>query len=138
MSRFYLESDIPQREQAKGESELREQVASMVKHTGFDGKLDPRTANIEVVKALAGPIHREFQETASKRGQLVTEEFQDAQGRTCRRFHGDPRAGLEGFSERGRRVRLSEISHFDGKVFLKGREPAHIRRAMLLRANGLE
>jgi hypothetical protein len=138
MARFYLESDVPARDQKKAEMELRDQVGSMIGHTGFKGKLDPRTANIEVVKSLATPILREFQETAAKRGTLIAEEFTDSQGRTCTRYHGDARAGLAPFAAPGKTCRVSPLSNFEGKVFLKGQEPLAVKRAMLLRSNGLE
>ena len=138
MARFYLESDVPARDQKKAEMELRDQVGSMIGHTGFKGKLDPRTANIEVVKSLATPILREFQETAAKRGTLIAEEFTDSQGRTCTRYHGDARAGLAPFAAPGKTCRVAPLSNFEGKVFLKGQEPLAVKRAMLLRSNGLE
>ena len=138
MAKFYLEKDGPQRDHKKAEQELRDQIGSMIGHTGFKGKLDPRTANIEVVKTLAAPILREFQETAAKRGALIAEEFTDSQGRTCTRYHGDARAGLAPFAAPGKTCRVSPLSNFDGKTYLKGQEPNHVRRAMLLRSNGLE
>lgn len=138
MSRFYLESDVPQREQVKSDRALREEVNSMVKHSTFAGKLDPMTAGIEVVKTLAEPIRKEFQEAATKRGVLVAEEYVDSQGRVCRKFHGDSRSGLAPFAEGGARVKLAAVSFFEGRVYLKGKEPLAIKRAMLLRSRGLE
>lgn len=138
MGKFYLEGSIPQRDQKAAEKELRSQVAAMLPSSSFRGKLDPATAPIAVLETLAGPIHREFQETASRTGQLVVEEYTDAQGRQCKRYHGSSRAGLAPFSEGGVRVKLAEVSHFDGRVFLAGREPRDVRAAMLLRKNGLE
>ena len=138
MSQFYLEKNGPQRDQKIAENELREQVGYMVQHTSFRGKLDAKTAPLAVLQTLGGPIHKEFQESASRNGLLVAEEYQDPQGRTCRRFHGDSKAGLAPFSEGGVRVRLSEISHFEGKSYLKGHEPKHVKAAMLLRSRGLD
>ena len=135
---FYLEKDGPKRDRKAAERELRHQVAAMLPSSSFRGKLDPVTAPIAVLETLAGPIHREFQETASRTGQLVVEEFTDSQGRQCKRYHGDTRAGLAPFAEGGVRVKLAEVSHFEGRAFLKGREPRDVRAAMLLRKNGLE
>ena len=138
MAKFYLEKDGPQRDHKKAEQELRDQVGSMIGHTGFKGKLDPRTANIGVVQSLAAPILKEFQEKAAKAGVLIAESYVDPMGRTCTRYYGDARAGLAPFAAPGKRCKISELSHFEGRVFLKGQEPNHVRKAMLLRSNGLE
>ncbi len=138
MNRFYLERDSQKKVEEKDEKTFREQVGYMVQHTSFRGKLDAKTAPLAVLQTLGGPIHKEFQENASRNGLLVAEEYQDSQGRICRRFHGDSKAGLEGFAEGGRRVKLSELSHFEGRTYLKGREPRDVRAAMLLRSRGLD
>ncbi len=138
MGKFYLEGSIPAMDQRKAEKELRQQLAEMIPHTRFAGKLDPIIENIETVKTMAPVIHREFQETASRAGKLVCEEYTDSTGRQCVRYHGSSRAGLIPFSEGGVRCKIAEISHFDGRAFLAGREPRGVRAAMLLRKNGLE
>ena len=138
MSQFYLEKNGPQRDQKIAENELRGQLNTMLPHSSFKGKLNPATERIEVLQSLAPAIYREFKESAEKAGQLVVEEYVDNRGLTCRRFHGDSRAGLEGFAEGGRRVKLSELSHFEGRAYLRGREPRHIRAQMLLRSRGLD
>lgn len=138
MNRFYMEKNIPQRDLQAAEKELRSQLNAMLPHSSFKGKLNPITEKIEVLQVLAPAIHQEFQESASRSGSLVCEEYTDRQGRQCKRYHGDSRAGLEGFAERGRRVKLSEISHFEGKSYLKGKEPKHIKARMLLKSRGLD
>ena len=136
MSTFYLEKDGPKRDQVKGERELREQVSSMVGHTGFAGKINPMTANIEVVKTLATPILKEFQETAAKRGALIAEEFVDSMGRNCRRFHGDARVGLEGFAAGGARCKVAPLTTINGKTYLSDRLPPAARRMAVLNKAG--
>ena len=138
MSQFYLEKNGPQRDQKIAENELRGQLSVMLQHSSFRGKVDQSTERIETLQAIAPEVYRQFKETAERSGSLIAEEFKDAQGRTCRRFHGDARSGLEGFAEGGRRVKLSELSHFEGRTYLRGREPRHIKAAMLLRKNGLD
>ena len=135
---FYLEKDGPKRDLQIAEKELRSQLNTMLPHSTFRGKVDPSTERIETLQVLAPEVYRQFKETAERSGSLIAEEFQDAQGRTCRRFHGDARAGLEGFAEGGRRVKLSEVSHFQGKSYLKGREPRDVKAQMLLRSRGLD
>lgn len=137
-SRFYVEGDEPQRAAADSEADLRSRLAEMVKGTTFEGKLDTKTANIEVLKQLEMPIVRQFQERAAEEGRLVVEEFQDAQGRTCRRFHGSSKAGLEPLREEGRRVFLERPVFFDGKAYVRSRVPNNVRAAMVARALGAE
>ena len=138
MSKFYLEKDGPKRDQRATERELRTQLAAMLPYSSFKGKVAPETERIEVLQAIAPAIHAQFREHAAAKGELIAEEYQDAQGRTCRKFHGDSRSGLAPFSEGGARVRLAEVSHFEGKAYLKGKEPLGVKRAMLLRSRGLE
>lgn len=138
MSQFYLERNGPQRDQKIAENELRGQLNTMLPHSSFKEKVDVDTERIEVLQAIAPAIYREFKETAEKAGQLVVEEYVDNRGLTCRRFHGDARAGLAPFSEGGARVKLAELSHFEGRTYLKGREPRDVQAAMILKSRGLD
>ncbi len=137
MSKFYLEREGPKRDQKAAEQEFRGQVASMLPHSSFKGKVNPATERIEVLQAIGPAIYRQFQETASSRGELICEEYLDNRGVVCKRYHGDPRAGVAQTGV-GCRVKLSEVTHFDGRAYLKGREPKAVKAAMLLRSNGLE
>ena len=138
MAKFYLEKDGPQRDTAKAEAEFRGQLAGMIPYSSFKGKVDVTKERLGVLEAIGPAIYKEFQETAAKRGALIAEEFTDSQGRTCTRYHGDARAGLAPFAAPGKTCRVSPLSNFDGKTYLKGQEPHHVRKAMLLRSNGLE
>jgi hypothetical protein len=138
MSRFYLENEIPQRAAGDSEADLRARMAEMVKGTSFAGKLNPATAPLEVLRTLERPITEAFAERAAAEGRLVCEEFTDAQGRTCRRYHGSSKAGLEPFREEGRTVFLERPVVFDGKVYARSRIPNHIRAAMAIRSMGAE
>ncbi|MGL3710529.1 hypothetical protein ACSYAY_06655 [Leptospirillum ferriphilum] len=139
MSIFYLEGTEPARNAANEEQELRERLSGMVGHTSFAGKLDPRTAPLPVLQTLEKPITEQFRETAARKGVLVVEEFTDSQGRVCKRYHGDPRSDIEQtIAAPGVTVRLPELSNFEGKPYIRGREPLHVKKAMLLRSHGLE
>ena len=138
MSRFYLENEIPQRAAGDSEADLRARMAEMVKGTSFAGKLNPATAPLEVLRTLEAPITEAFAERAEAQGQLICEEYVDAQGRTCRRYHGSAKAGLEPFREEGRHVLLERPIIFDGKAYVRSRVPNHIRAAMAIRSMGAE
>ena len=137
-SRFFIEGSEPQRAAADSEADLRARMAEMVKGTSFAGKLNPATAPLEVLRTLEAPITQEFRDRAEAQGQLICEEYVDAQGRTCRKFHGSSKAGLEPFREEGRTVFLERPVVFDGKVYARSRIPNHIRAAMAIRSMGAE
>ena len=137
-SRFFIEGEEPARNADSSEADLRARMAEMVKGTGFEGKLNPATAPLPVLQTLEKPILEEFRERAAAEGKLVCEEFTDSQGRTCRRYHGSSKAGLEPFREEGRHVLLERPVIFDGKVYARSRVPNHIRAAMAIRSMGAE
>ena len=138
MSRFYLENEIPQRAAGDSEADLRARMAAMIPGTSFKDKLDAKTANIEVLRTLERPILEEFRARAEAEGKLVVEEFTDAQGRVCRRFHGSAKAGLEPFREEGRHVLLERPVIFDGRPYVRSKIPNDVRARMAVRALGAE
>ena len=138
MSRFYLENEIPQRAAGDSEADLRARMAEMVKGTSFAGKLNPATAPLEVLRTLERPITEAFAERAEAQGQLICEEYVDAQGRTCRRYHGSAKAGLEPFREEGRHVLLERPVIFDGRPYVRSKIPNDVRARMAVRALGAE
>ena len=137
-SRFFIEGEEPQRAAADSEAALRERMAAMIPSTSFRGKLDAASANIEVLRTLETPITQEFRDRAAAEGKLVVEEYVDAQGRTCRRFHGSSKAGLEPFREEGRHVLLTRPIFFDGRPYVRSKIPNDVRAKMAVRALGAE
>ncbi len=137
-SRFYVEGEEPQRAAADSEADLRERLAAMIPSTSFRDKLNPKTVNIEVLRTLEAPITEAFRERAAVEGKLVCEEYVDAQGRTCRRFHGSSKAGLEPFREEGRHVLLTRPIFFDGRPYVRSKIPNDVRAKMAVRALGAE
>ena len=137
-SRFFIEGSEPQRAAADSEADLRARMAEMVKGTSFAGKLNPATAPLEVLRTLERPITEAFAERAAAEGRLVCEEFTDAQGRTCRRYHGSAKAGLEPFREEGRTVFLERPVIFDGRPYVRSKIPNAVRAQMYARSLGAE
>lgn len=138
-SRFYLENEAPKRDASDSEANLRARLAGMIPHTDFSGKLDPRSANIEVLKTLAGPIEGQFRDHAAKKGVLIAEEYLDHRGLACRRYHGSARDEIrESFAAPGVTVRVAKTVTFNGKNFLESKIPNSVRAQMYARSVGAE
>ena len=138
-SRFFIEGEEPARNADSSEADLRARMAEMIQHTGFRDKLNPETANIEVLKTLEGPVFQQFQEAAARKGQLVCEEYQDFRGQTRRRYHGSAKDEIaQSFAAPGITARIAEVVSFDGKNYLKDQVPNHVKARMYARSLGAE
>jgi len=90
-----------------------------------------------VVQRLVGEkIENQWQTWAKNSGQIFPETFKDSSGREVTRYSGDIRAAFGPWNAPPIKAKLATLSHFKGETFIEGKEPPHIRRAMLLAKNG--
>lgn len=90
-----------------------------------------------VVQRLVGEkIENQWQTWAKNSGQIFPETFKDSSGREVTRYSGDIKSAFQPWVQDPIKVRLPDLSHYKGQSFIKGQEPPHIQRAMLLERNG--
>ena len=86
-----------------------------------------------VVARIAGEkIEASWHQWARNSGQLFPEVTKDHAGREVVKYSGDIRAAFQPWVQEPIKTRLSEVTHFQGKTYLKGNEPADVRRSMAL------
>ncbi|EQD24188.1 MAG: hypothetical protein M1537_08485 [Nitrospirae bacterium] len=94
-------------------------------------KLQPVVARI-----VEERVERDWQKWARDSGQVFPETFRDHTGRECTRYAGDIKSAFAPWVQEPIKVKLAETTHYKGQVFIRGQEPASVRRSMLLAKNG--
>jgi hypothetical protein len=90
-----------------------------------------------VVAKIAGEkIEASWHQWAKDSGQVFPEQFRDSSGREVTRYSGDIAAAFRPWNIPPLKVKLAEVTHFQGKSYLKGKEPESVRRAMVLAKHG--
>ncbi|KGA94450.1 hypothetical protein LptCag_1213 [Leptospirillum ferriphilum] len=90
----------------------------------------------EAAKVIGGKIESDWQKWSKDSEQLFPEQFKDSSGRECTRYSGDIAAAFRPWNIPPLKVKLAEVTHFQGKSYLKGKEPESVRRAMVLAKHG--
>ncbi|MHB1285315.1 MAG: hypothetical protein ACYCYP_01925 [Leptospirales bacterium] len=94
-------------------------------------KLQPQAAKI-----IGERIENTWHQWARNSGQIFPEQFRDSSGRDCVRYSGDIKSAFQPWIQDPLKCKLADLTHFQGKSYIRGQEPADVRRSMLLMKNG--
>jgi hypothetical protein len=89
-----------------------------------------------VAKIVGEKIENQWHQWARTSGQVFPEKFKDSSGRQCTRYLGDIKAAFAPWNQPTIKVKLAETTHFQGRTYIKGQEPASVRRSMALMKAG--
>ena len=116
------ESTIPQETMQRWRT-MQEQVGD---------KTDLSRLQPVVAKIVGARVERDWQSWARNSGQVFPEQFKDGSGRECTRYFGDIKSAFAPWVQQPIRAKLAKLTHFQGEVFIEGKEPPHVQRSMAL------
>jgi hypothetical protein len=90
-------------------------------------RLQPQAARI-----VGERIENSWKAWAKDSGELFPEVTKDRAGREVVKYSGDIRSAFSPWVQQPIKARLSETVHFKGQVYIRGQEPAAVRREMAL------
>ncbi len=107
-----------------------------VMQTHLNDKTDLSRLQAPVARIFGEKIENSWKAWAKDSGQLFPEVTKDHAGREVVKYSGDIRAAFDPWNIPPLKVKLGEVTHFQGKSYLKGKEPESVRRAMVLAKHG--
>lgn len=110
--------------------EVMRKWRTMQEHLG--DRTDLSRLQPQAAKVIGEKIESDWQRWSRNSGQLFPETVKDHAGREVVKYSGDIRAAFQPWNQEPLRCKLATLSHFDGKSYIEGKEPAHVRRSMAL------
>ncbi len=123
----------------KGEKIFRQNLDRWKQMASITGAVDQallRSQPPEALKLIGPEIEKRFCMQTKDCGQVFPVEEKDHGGRDITRYYGDIAKAYETCTLPPVKIKLAEVTHFDGHAYIKGQEPPAVQRAMLLRKNG--